>query len=209
MLMEQIPVGGMRNFAYIFGTREGGEGVIVDPGFDGDKIVETAKRLKLNITRIILTHHHFDHVSAASAVKTRTGAKILAHPETERLLEGAAALDGKLVDGDSFSLEPTEGVVKIIHTPGHAPGSICLVVDDKWLITGDTLFIGNCGRTDLPGGDAKTLFNSLQKLKKLPDELILLTGHDYGPAQRRTLGEEKRLNPVLSAPSFEIFDSLL
>lgn len=206
--MEQISVGGMGNFVYLFGSKEGGEGVIVDPGFDGEKLVEAAKRHKLNVTRIILTHHHYDHVNAAMAVKARTGAKILAHAETERLLHGGATLDGKLADGDSFTLEPGGEKVTVLHTPGHAPGSICLIVNETWLITGDTLFIDNCGRTDLPGGDAKTLFQSLQKIKALPDALKLMTGHDYGSAPCRSLGEEKRLNPVLRAASFEAFDAL-
>jgi len=205
MLMEQISVGGMGNFVYLFASKEGGEGVIVDPGFDAERIVEASKRHKLNISRIILTHHHYDHVDAAMAVKARTGAKILAHAETERFLQGGAALDGKLADGDSFTLEPGGEKVTVLHTPGHAPGSICLIVDNRWLITGDTLFIDNCGRTDLPGGDVKALYRSLQKIKHLSDDLTLMTGHDYGSVPCRTLGEEKRLNLVLQASTFEAF----
>jgi len=207
MLFELVKVGGMGNHSYVIGAREGGEGIIVDPAFETEKILDVAKRLKLDITRILLTHHHFDHVNAASAVKARTGAKILAHAETGPLLKGDASLDGTVSDGEVLKLG-NEDAVRIIHTPGHAPGGICLVVGDRWLITGDTLFIGNCGRTDLPGGNPKTLFESLCRLRELPDALTVMPGHDYGPAPTRTLGEEKRLNPALAAPTFEAFDAL-
>ena len=207
MLLERVTVGEMGNHAYVIGSRESGEGIIVDPAFEAEKILAVAKRLGLDITRIILTHHHFDHVNAAAAVKARTGAKVLAHAETGRLLKGDASLDGTLADGDRLELA-SGSVVRVLHTPGHAPGSICLVVGDRWLVTGDTLFIGNCGRTDLPGGNPRALFESLRRLRELPDALLVMPGHDYGPVPSRTLGEEKRLNPAMNAPSFEVFDAL-
>lgn len=206
MILEPVKVGGMGNHAYVIGACEGGEGIIVDPSFEAEKILAVAKRLKLDITRILLTHHHFDHVNAAATVKARTGAKILAHAETGRLLNGDASLDGTVDDGELIKLG--EGTVRIIHTPGHAPGGICLVVGDRWLVTGDTLFIGNCGRTDLPGGNPRKLFESLQRLRALPDALMVMPGHDYGPAPTRSLGEEKRLNPALATETFEAFDAL-
>lgn len=207
MLLELVQVGGMGNHAYVIGSHEGGEGIIVDPAFEAEKILAVAKRLKLDITRILLTHHHFDHVNATAAVKARTGAKVLAHAETGPLLKGDAALDGTVSDGEVLKLG-ANATIRILHTPGHAPGAICLVVGDRWLVTGDTLFIGNCGRTDLPGGSPKALFESLRRLRELPDGLVVMPGHDYGPAPTRTLGEEKKLNPALAAPTFEDFDAL-
>lgn len=206
MLFEQIPVGGMGNFAYLCADREGGEAFLVDPAHEAEKLLARVKDLRLNVTRILLTHHHFDHINAAMAVKARTGATLLAHLETGRLAAGSVTLDGHLADGDSFTLG--EENVHALHTPGHAPGSLCFVVGGRWLITGDTLFVGNCGRTDLPGGDPRTLFDSLQRLKTLPDTLVICSGHDYGSAPTRTLGEEKRLNPVLKASTFAEFEAI-
>lgn len=206
MLMEQLPVGPMSNFTYVFGTGEGGEGFVVDPAFDAERILACIKRHRLDVTRIILTHHHGDHLNAAAAVKARTGAKILAHPNTRPFLQGAVALDGTLADGEGFPFGDAE--VRVMHTPGHTPGGICLVVAGTWLVTGDTLFIGNCGRTDLPGSDARALYEHLQRLKRLPDDLLVLSGHDYGEVPSRRLGEEKLRNPVLRASSFEEFQAI-
>lgn len=203
MIFEQMVVGNMANFSYIFADETTREGLLVDPAFDHEKLCRFLKENSINLTHIVLTHHHFDHVNAAEAVKARTGAEIFCHSETVPLLHGSAAYDRLLNDGDTFRIGSES--IRIIHTPGHAPGSICLVVAEKWLITGDTLFIGDCGRSDLPGGDFKILYKSLQKLKSLPDHLIVCSGHNYGPARLRTLGEEKELNPVLTAKSLEDF----
>jgi len=204
MIFRQISVGMMQNFAYLFGDKEGGEGFVVDPAFENDKILAATKEHRLNITRIVLTHHHFDHVDGAKSIKARTGAKIIAHPETASLLKGNATIDAPIKDDEGFECG-TECRVRILHTPGHAPGAICLLVGEKWLVTGDTLFIGNCGRTDLEGGNPKALFESLAKIKRLPDDLIICPGHNYGTATSRTLGEEKKSNPTLSAKTYQEF----
>ncbi|KAF1082475.1 MAG: Hydroxyacylglutathione hydrolase [Candidatus Rifleibacterium amylolyticum] len=206
MIFEQLSLGNMQNFCYLFADETGREGFIIDPAFDHNKILATIKKHKVNLTRIILTHHHFDHINAASQVKAQTGAEIICHRDTAPLLHGATTPDRLIDEGYSFTLGDRK--VICLHTPGHAPGSICLLVADKWLVTGDTLFINDCGRADLPGSDPKQLFASLQRLKSLPDHLIVCTGHNYGPLPTRTLGEEKRLNPALNAKSFEEFCSL-
>lgn len=206
MLFEQISVGGMGNFAYLCADREGGEACLVDPAHDAEKLLARAKELKLNVTRILLTHHHFDHLNAAMTMKARTGARVLAHAETARLAAGSVSVDDHLADGDSFSLGSE--TVQVLHTPGHAPGSLCFVIGGQWLITGDTLFVDNCGRTDLPGGDPRVLFESLQRLKQLPDTLVVCSGHNYGSVPTRTLGEEKRRNPVLKATTYAEFDAV-
>lgn len=191
----------MANFSYVFADEGSREAILIDPAFDHEKLCRHLKDNSLNLTRIILTHHHYDHVNASTQVKARTGAEIYCHPETTPLLKGNASNDRHLHDGDRFNLG--DKTVEVIHTPGHAPGSVCLIVADEWLVTGDTLFIGDCGRTDLPGGSIETLFSSLQKIKKLPDHLIVCSGHNYGPAKLRSLGEEKRLNPVLLATTLD------
>lgn len=203
MFIEQIAVGPMENFSYLIADREGGEAVVVDPAFETDPITAKAQSLKVSIELIILTHHHFDHVNAASALQSITGARIIAHESAAHLLHGSVCVDRTVKDGDL--IQCGSGTLKVIHTPGHTPDGICLLVDDKWLLTGDTLFIGNCGRTDLPGGSPEELFESLQKLKRLPDHLIVLPGHDYGRASTAALGEEKRLNSAMSASTRDEF----
>jgi glyoxylase-like metal-dependent hydrolase (beta-lactamase superfamily II) len=198
MIFEQVSVGKMANYSYIVAEKSGGEGFIVDPAFEVDKLMEVVKKHSLNITRIVLTHHHFDHINAAAGIKARTGAKIACHPETEKLVKGEFPVDELLEEGSKFMIHENISVT-VIHTPGHAPGGICLQVSDTHLITGDTLFIGNCGRFDLPGGDPETLFNSLQKLKELPGSLIVCPGHNYGPYPTRSLKEEMEKNPTLLA----------
>ena len=203
MIFEQFSVGNMQNFVYLFANEQSREGFIVDPAFDQQKILEKIKAHKINLTRIILTHHHFDHVNAANQVKSQTGAEIICHRETAPLLHGAATADRLIDDNYSFNLGADK--ISFLHTPGHAPGSVCLLIADKWLVTGDTLFINDCGRADLPGSDPKVLYESLQRLKTLPDHLLVCAGHDYGPQPMRTLGEEKRCNPVLTVKSYADF----
>jgi glyoxylase-like metal-dependent hydrolase (beta-lactamase superfamily II) len=204
MIFKQITVGKMANYCYIFADSETKEGFVVDPAFDAEKILRIIKENGLNITRIVLTHHHYDHINATDSIKARTGATVVCHAETEKLAKGEINIDQLINDGDEFCYSP-EFSVKIMHTPGHAPGSICLIVANKWLVTGDTLFIGDCGRADLPGGDPEILFNSLQKFKALPENLIVCPGHNYGPEPTRKLAIEKTNNPTLTATSIKEF----
>jgi len=206
MIFIQLPVGKMQNWSYLFADPVSREGMVIDPAFEADKILAAIKEHNINLVRIILTHHHFDHINAATSVKSRTGAEIVCHRATAGLLHGGASYDRLIDDGDRFRLGDKE--VSCLHTPGHAPGSICLVIADKWLITADTLFINDCGRADLPGSEPEALFNSLQLLKELPDHLAVCPGHDYGPMPTRSLGEEKRSNPALLAASFSDFIKL-
>jgi len=209
MVFQQIVRGRTRNVAYLFASRPGGSGFVVDPGPDAvpDSLLEMIRDLKVNVTSIILTHHHTDHVAGTAALAAATGAAVHAHAETARLLSGRVRVDRCLADGGTLRWED-ELAVEVLATPGHAPGSICLVVNDTWLITGDTLFIGDCGRTDLPGGDAAALFQSLQRLKALPDHLEVCPGHDYGPVPRRRLGEERDHNPTLLAADLAAFSAI-
>ncbi|MBU1106425.1 MAG: MBL fold metallo-hydrolase [Candidatus Riflebacteria bacterium] len=206
MIFEQLNLGNMQNFSYLFADSLTHEGFIIDPAFDHVVIMEAVKRLKINLTRIILTHHHFDHINAANPIKSQTGAEIICHRETAPLLHGGASYD-RLID-DNYSFTTGNSKIVCLHTPGHAPGSLCLIVSDKWLITGDTLFINDCGRADLAGSSPKALFESLQRLKALPDHLIVCPGHNYGPAPTRILGKEKQLNPTLLAKNIEEFCKL-
>jgi glyoxylase-like metal-dependent hydrolase (beta-lactamase superfamily II) len=206
MIFERISVGHMANFAYLFADEQTREGILIDPAFDHEKLLRQINKHNINLQYIILTHHHSDHVNASAKIKARTGALVCCHSETTNLLQGAAAHDKTINDGDQLKLG--NKYISCIHTPGHAPGSICLIVDNKWLVTGDTLFIGDCGRADLQGGDIKELYASMLKLKQLPDHLIVCCGHNYGSMVERTLGEEKQKNPCLTAESLEQFSGI-
>ncbi len=207
MIFEQISVGRMQNYSYLFADPVSHEGLLIDPAFDRDKIMVIIREKKIDLKTIILSHHHFDHINAANEIKAHTGAEVICHRDTAPLLHGDASYD-RLVD-DGFRCRLGERIEAVcLHTPGHAPGSLCIIVNDQWLVTADTLFIGDCGRADLPGSDPAALFASLQKLKTLPDHLIVCPGHDYGPAPSRTLGEEKRSNRTLLAANLEEFYKL-
>lgn len=210
MIFEQIEVGNMQNFSYIIADEESKEAAIVDAGWDIDKLVSIAAKEKLKITKIILTHSHYDHAQKADELASKTNAMIYFHEdnyhEIKKLIENPNVKIVKLKNNDEIKIGKIK--IKVIHTPGHTPGAICLLVKNK-LITGDTLFVNAIGRTDLEGGDAIKLFESLQKLKKLNDNIEIYPGHDYGEKQFSTIGNEKKNNPYFKCNTKEQFLSLL
>lgn len=189
MKIHQLQVGDMQNFTYILEDEKTGEAVLVDPSWDLDMVEQLITRNNLKIKYIVNTHHHFDHTIGNEAMVKMTGAKIIQH-ELSTLKHDISVKDGdKIQFGDSK--------VSVIHTPGHSEDSICLVGDGK-ILTGDTLFVGNCGRIDLPGGSAKALYHSLfDVLSKLDDNLIMYSGHNYGSTKTSTLGQQKTTNFVM------------
>ncbi len=204
MLLKQIPVGMMANFTYVIASEKTKQAAVVDPSSGLSDILGFAKKRGLTIELIFATHEHGDHTAGISELAAQTGAKVVAHKdEAQSLQRKHVPVDIKVEDGQILKLGEVE--IKIIHTPGHTRGSMCLLADGK-LITGDTLFVGNCGRTDLSGGSSKQMYESLhKKLKVLPDNTEVYPGHDYGSRPTSTIGEEKRSNPTLSANSFEEF----
>ena len=164
MIVKQIPVGDRLNFCYVL--IENSEAIIMDPGFEADKILKEVKGLK--VKAIILTHEHSDHRGAVKAIKENTHAPVLGHelnPFAEQKIE------------KSMNLGRVE--IRVFHTPGHTPGSISLLVGNK-LFTGDTLFVEGHGRTDLPGGSQQDIEQSIAKLLQLPPDTVVYPGHDYG-----------------------------
>ncbi|MEK6943801.1 MAG: MBL fold metallo-hydrolase [Nanoarchaeota archaeon] len=200
MIFKQVALGKMQNFSYIMG--DSGEAAIVDPGWDVDELIETAEDMK--ITKIILTHFHFDHVQKTDELADRTKAEIYLYEDEFESLKKVVGSHKvhKLKDNDKIKVGKVK--IKVIHTPGHTPGGMCLLVENK-LITGDTLFVNAIGRTDLPGGNAPQLFDSLQKLKKLDDKIEVYPGHDYGDVPVSTIAREKKQNPYFMCKSKEDF----
>ncbi|MGI0017488.1 MAG: MBL fold metallo-hydrolase [Nitrosotalea sp.] len=189
MIVYQLQVGNMQNFTYVLEDEETKESVVIDPSWDLELVLETIERNDLKVRYIINTHHHFDHTIGNDAMVNHTKSKILQH-ESSTLKN-----DVRISDGEKITFGKSELVV--IHTPGHSKDSICLVGDGK-IFSGDTLFVGNCGRIDLPGGSAKELYHSLfDILYKLNDNLVLYPGHNYGSSPHSTMGKEKKTNFVL------------
>ena len=188
--IEQIPVGKMANFTYLIIDNEEKEIAIVDPSWDLEKIFEIINKNKYKVTYIINTHSHFDHVLGNDQIIAITKCKVIQHKNS---LEKH---DISVNDGDKFMIGKT--IVQVLFTPGHSKDSICLIVDFKIIITGDTLFVGNCGRTDLPGSDPEEMYNSLfGKIIKLDNNMIIYPGHNYGYKPTSTIKEEKKNNYVL------------
>ena len=187
----------MENFSYIIGDDKTHLGVIIDPGFDTEKILNKAVQMKLTIKYLIDTHEHPDHISGNMDLSEKTGAKIVAHKD--------AKIKKDLAVKDEEIISVGETNIKVLHTPGHSPGSICLLVDNK-LITGDTLFVGECGRIDLPGGNAEDLYHSFfDKILNISDNVEVYPGHDYGLKPFSSIGFERKHNYVLRPRTKEEF----
>ena len=207
LYLRQMELGPMQNFVYLVGDREAGECVVVDPAWEIDTIVRTAEADGLRITGALVTHTHQDHVGGSleawgmpgripgvEELLERVPAKVYVHAAEREFLRGFGSDLVKVEAGTELAVGRL--TVTFLHTPGHTPGSQCFLVDGR-LISGDTLFIGACGRTDLPGGDPVQMHESLTKrLGRLPDETILFPGHNYG-GPSSTLGDEKRQNPFM------------
>lgn len=205
MILTGLSVSAVETNCYIIGCERTKIGAIIDPGDEADRIMARVIESGIIPKYIINTHGHIDHVGANREVKERTGAQILIHPEdADRLvrpqiqfpflfghLSSSPPADGFLEEGDIVELGEIK--LRVLHTPGHSPGSISLVTD-KIVFTGDALFAGSIGRTDFPGGSYDTLINSIKtKLLTLDDDMQVLPGH--GPVT--TIGWERKRNPFL------------
>lgn len=191
--MELIrhPAGVYSANCYIVSDSDSSEGFIIDPGGDAEELLEIIKNNNLSIKFIILTHGHFDHTGAVNSIKKTLGIPVYTNQSDSYLLSEGITIDSHIKDGDTKAFG-NESLV-IIETPGHTPGSITIKVDDC-IFTGDTLFAGSVGRTDLPGGSHSTLIKSIkEKLTVLPDHTKVYPGH--GPSS--TIGREKMQNPFL------------
>ena len=188
MIIRQLKLGAMDNFSYLVGCEKTLEAVVIDPGANVKRILSEAERQKLKIAFIVNTHGHADHTAGCAELKRLTGARVIIHA-----LEADAVPDADILWADESDLKVGELTFNVLHTPGHTPGGICLYAEGN-LFTGDTLFVGDSGRTDLPGGHRPTLAASIRRLMQLPDATVVWPGHDYGPTKSSTLAWEKRHN---------------
>jgi glyoxylase-like metal-dependent hydrolase (beta-lactamase superfamily II) len=209
--LKQMELGPMQNFVYLVGDPVTRECAVVDPAWEIDAIVRTATADDMTIMAALITHTHQDHVGGhlfgmdipgLEELLEKVKAKVYVHKAEREFLKGFGS-DLVKVDGND-TLQVGRLGLTFLHTPGHTPGSQCFLVDGR-LISGDTLFIGSCGRTDLPGSDPAEMYYSLtQRLSKLPDETVLFPGHNYG-GPSSTLGDEKRGNPFMRFASLGEF----
>jgi glyoxylase-like metal-dependent hydrolase (beta-lactamase superfamily II) len=199
--VHQIQVGNMQNFTYVVEDDDTNEGIVIDPSWDLDQIEQIITRNDLKIKYIVNTHHHFDHTMGNEALAKSIGVKIIQHEASE------LPHDITVKDGDVINFGNSE--LRVLYTPGHSKDSICLIGDGK-IFSGDTLFVGNCGRIDLPGGSAKELYHSLfDVLYSLDENLILYSGHNYGPSTTSTIGKEKTTNLVMQKRTEEEFLNMM
>jgi hydroxyacylglutathione hydrolase len=205
-MVKGIVVGVFQENCWVIGSRRTGEGIVVDPGDEADRILDLAKDMGVNVKLIINTHAHLDHILAVPAVQRATGARFLLHPGDNEIARGASVsaaqwlrrevepvpdADLPLADGDAVEVDGL--ALRVIHTPGHTPGSVCFYTDGM-LFSGDTLFRGSIGRTDLPGGDYSQIMSSIiSRLLTLPDETIVLPGH----MMETRIEHERKTNPFV------------
>ena len=211
--VEQIELGPMQNFVYVIGSRTTREVALIDPAWDIDSLLSRVQSQDLKPVAALVTHYHPDHVGGdlmghqiegLAQLIERVDLKAYVHKlEATGLKKITGLSDSDIVKVDHGErLKLGEIEVEFLHTPGHTPGSQCFRCHGT-LVSGDTLFIQGCGRVDLPGSDAEQMYSSLQKLAALPDDTMLLPGHNYGHVSKATLGETKSSNVHLRIPDLE------
>lgn len=213
--LRQLEIGPMQNYVYLVGDPETREAAVVDAAWEIDAIIEAAMTDGYTITKALVTHFHPDHLGGRFMGMSVTGAtelvdrlKIKAYINKQE--SGFVGRVSDLAPSDVVAVDAGDTIqigkipLTFVHTPGHTPGSQCFLVDGN-LISGDTLFIGSCGRTDLPGSDPAQLYESLNTLRKLPDETVLYPGHNYADRPTSTMGQEKRRNLFMRFESLEDF----
>jgi glyoxylase-like metal-dependent hydrolase (beta-lactamase superfamily II) len=207
MIHEIFPVGPLQCNCSVIGDETSREAIVIDPGAEISRVLDTVERHGLKVMQILVTHGHIDHVGGAMKLKKATGAPILINKNDAPQLQmldmqatwigvappGEVTIDASLEDGAVVHAGTIRGTV--MHTPGHTEGSTCIYFPaEKKLIAGDTLFAGSIGRTDLPGGNFEKIMQSLHdRVMTLPEDVTVIPGH--GPAT--SIGEEKETNPFL------------
>jgi len=221
LYFHQVPVGQMQNLSYLVGSQSTREALLVDPAWSVDALLDQAEADGMKVAGALVTHYHQDHVGGSIFGMEIEGlARLLAREpvpihvnaqEADGLIKVTGVSESDLVrraGGDAIEIGSIR--VRLLHTPGHTPGSQCFLLEEAnrpgALVSGDTLFLGSCGRVDLPGADPEDMYRSLnQILRALPDDTLIYPGHLYSPEAVGSMGEQKRVNPFLRVTSLEQF----
>ncbi|UCD32902.1 MAG: MBL fold metallo-hydrolase [Desulfobacterales bacterium] len=210
VIVKQIPVGSFQVMTYLVVCPQTRESVIIDPAGDEEELFALIQSEEARIKYILNTHAHADHTLGNAKLKHLLSAPVCMHETDDQFfsdrsiqemslkelgLPGPDSADIRLKDKDVLKVGMLG--VEVIHTPGHTPGSVCYLIQGH-LFTGDTLFVGAAGRTDLIGGSLETLIESLEKLIGLPKETVVWPGHDYGTSPSSTIGREMEENPYIT-----------
>jgi len=217
LYFKQIEMGPMQNFVYLMGSLETRKVAVVDAAWDIEEILRIVAADDMELTHACVSHTHPDHIGGQfsglhiegiTELLEKAKVKVIVHKEEAEFLKFLSPSDLiKVESGDGIDIGGIN--IRLIHTPGHTPGSQCFLIDDR-LVSGDTLFIGSCGRVDLPGGNAEQMYFSLtQRLMDLPETTLLFPGHNYSDKSISTLGEQQRTNPYLQFHSLREFLSAM
>lgn len=204
----------MVNFVYAIGDRQSREALLVDPAYSVGELIDLVESDGMHCAGVLATHYHFDHVGGSAmgwnvegiaALLDRVQVPVhVQRTEVPWVVRATGVGEADLTEHDSGDVVSVGEVrVELVHTPGHTPGSQCFLVEGR-LVSGDTLFLQGCGRTDLPGGDPEALYESLtQRLAKVPDDALVYPGHQYSDAPSAAMGETRRTNVVFRPRSAE------
>lgn len=225
LYFRQFQVGQMANFVYMIGSMQTREAMIIDPAWAIDELLDQAETDEMNVVGALVTHYHQDHVGGSifgmdiqglDRLMERNPVKVHVNKhEAEGLKQVTGVSQNDLVEHDGGDVVEIGNIrTRLLHTPGHTPGSQCFLVEEAdrpgHLVSGDTLFLGSCGRVDLPGSNPEDMYQSLNgTLKQLPDETLLFPGHLYSQEGQSTMGEQKQTNPFLRVSSLEMFLSFM
>ncbi len=221
LYFRQMAVGDMANLSYLVGSRTTREALLVDPAWNIDSLVDQAEEDGVTVVGALVTHYHQDHSGGSlfgmnieglpRFMERSPGPVHVQKIEAEGVAKISGIPQSELEEHEGGDVLELGGVkIRLLHTPGHTPGSQCFLVEEAGqpgqLVSGDTLFLGSCGRVDLPGSDPEQMYQSLNgTLRKLPDETLLFPGHLYSPESQSTMGEQKQTNPFLRVSSLEMF----
>ncbi len=198
----QREIGPMANYVYFLGDADSKEAMVVDPAWDVPLIFEMLQKQQYTLKGIIITHGHPDHTNGIEEITDQLDIPVYIN---KKEAEFFGIHDHTVLTDDNTIIQIGNQKITFLHTPGHTPGSQCMLINNN-LITGDTLFLDGCGRCDFPGGDPVAMYHTLnQKIKSMDDNTIIYAGHNYHPKSVDTLGSQKQTNPYLSAKSKEDF----